>query len=926
MIEKLKGLRIKGRCFKNDTIFLLYKNPHDRIAIIFGKNGSGKSTISEGVDSIIKNNVETDLSVSFIDSEMNSVQFETEAGIYVFNEKYIDENVKIDDDGLGAIVLFGDQVDLQSSIDDQEKKVDSLSKKVDEISNEYNKFQDKTNPASPEYHQGRILLELRKDGGWAEIDSQIKGNKIKSQVTAATVKEIGELVVKETDRELRNRFSETQLLLSKVSDNSISYPNSINQVYIDVGFETQIISLLAQRIEEPILSEREKLILDSIQKGFQERVESAKTDFSKEDVSVCPYCYQPITDQYKHELIESINKVLNKDVDEHKAQLNLIKYPVLEIDVSLFESLNESLVKSITKQLDICKALLLEYQNLVKQKTSNIYTPIVIEANGLTTEIQKLNTFLGELESKRIEFNDAAKKKVSLIKELISLNKAIAHLQIAQLYKDFIKQENAKAATLQQLKKSKDDFEHEKSELKKLQDRKANIGLAIENINNSLDYVFLSQKRLSIELRNEKYYLKSNGADVLPKKVSQGERNIIALCYFFTQIFSNQEIGKMYQTESLIVIDDPVSSFDFENKIGIHSFLRYQANRIINGNPKSKMLFLSHDLETVFALRKAMEEICKGTKGIANTTPTTYITFELENQKLSDFNKSHNEYSSLLKKIYYFANEDSKDDILVIGNVMRRVFEAFLTIKNKKGIEMISCDPNVQAALGNHSIFFENYMSRLVLHGESHFEEQVYSIHDGYSFYGFISDDGKIKTAKNILCFMYILNPSHIIAHLQSVSGAINNIEDWVKSLPTNDSFEIQNAAINREIHLYCLPLSAGKGNVSFEGVPYEAFETENQSCDFALKVSGDSMEPKIPDGSIVLIQKKETIDDYVDGAFFHNGKVYCKYIKHENGIAYLCSYNKKYPPIRINEDDNLHVYGKIVEIIPINTDDSVDT
>lgn len=39
--------------------------------------------------------------------------------------------------------------------------------------------------------------------------------------------------------------------------------------------------------------------------------------------------------------------------------------------------------------------------------------------------------------------------------------------------------------------------------------------------------------------QTQKYYLKSRGKDVKPKNVSQGERNIIALCYFFLQIASN---------------------------------------------------------------------------------------------------------------------------------------------------------------------------------------------------------------------------------------------------------------------------------------------------------------------------------------------------------------------------------------------------
>ena len=173
----------------------------------------------------------------------------------------------------------------------------------------------------------------------------------------------------------------------------------------------------------------------------------------------------------------------------------------------------------------------------------------------------------------------------------------------------------------------------------------------------------------------------------------------------------------------------------------------------------------------------------------------------------------------------------------------------------------------------------------------------------------------KVKTAKNILCFMYILNPHHVVAYLQELSGSIDNIKTWVKSIPKNDSFEITTITPRRCVPLYYLPLSAGIGNESFEGISYDDFETENEACDFALKVSGDSMEPNIPNGSIVLVKKQDTIDDQVVGAFYFNGKVYCKYITHAKGQTFLCSYNSNYPPIIINEDDELFVYGSVIDI-----------
>ena len=57
-----------------------------------------------------------------------------------------------------------------------------------------------------------------------------------------------------------------------------------------------------------------------------------------------------------------------------------------------------------------------------------------------------------------------------------------------------------------------------------------------------------------------------------PTQISLGERNIIALCYYFANIMQNQEFEESHAQEYILLIDDPVSSFDIENKVGIMSF------------------------------------------------------------------------------------------------------------------------------------------------------------------------------------------------------------------------------------------------------------------------------------------------------------------------------------------------------------------
>ena len=47
--------------------------------------------------------------------------------------------------------------------------------------------------------------------------------------------------------------------------------------------------------------------------------------------------------------------------------------------------------------------------------------------------------------------------------------------------------------------------------------------------------MFFSRDRLEIKVEDDKYVLYAHGKAVKPNNVSVGERNIIALCYFFLQ-------------------------------------------------------------------------------------------------------------------------------------------------------------------------------------------------------------------------------------------------------------------------------------------------------------------------------------------------------------------------------------------------------
>ena len=74
--------------------------------------------------------------------------------------------------------------------------------------------------------------------------------------------------------------------------------------------------------------------------------------------------------------------------------------------------------------------------------------------------------------------------------------------------------------------------------------------------------------------------------------------------------------------------------------------------------------------------------------------------------------------------------------------------------------------------------YFENLMYRLILNNGSHRLDQTRSMSD-MNFFTVISDSEKKRTAKEILCFIYLLNEKHVLAHLDGCSNVQSNLSKW---------------------------------------------------------------------------------------------------------------------------------------------------
>ncbi len=778
MLNYLKGLKIQGRKYVSLTEFDFWDKESSRISLLYGRNGSGKSTISDAFESL-KNNESVDFTaITPIPFENNTFTEDDKKNIYVFNEKFVDRNIKINEDGIGAIVMFGRQAELDNQI--QEKKVlyDQKLAEIEADTSICNDYLDKKNTISPDYYWRKCESELKAENGWAKQDSILKGLRQNSVVNSSTVKDIAENSTSEKSlEELIKEYNDKKRLFDSVTASSTKITSPIKELRIS-SIDENAKSILTQKIEKADFTEREQRIFDFVQQNGISLLGNAKNFFSKKNNTYCPYCFQEVRSDYKSSLIEEFKKILNQEAENYLTELKLIKQKPFTFPSEEYNQLDQSKVQAVTISLNALNNEVSKLNKLIEDRIDNIYQNFTLEDYNVNVDsaIKDFNENKKNLEQKRVEFNNLVDNKNLLKNELIEINKKIACKHIQADYQDYKQQLAAQKIATQTKLTHETEKSTIESEIKDLENQKKNIKIAQDHINKLLKYVFFDSDRLSIEPEENFYRIKSRGKPVKPNKISCGERNILALCYYFTELFSQKDETSVYTNPYLLIIDDPISSYDRENQIGVISLLKYELNNFMSSNADTKCLLMTHDLKTFFDLQRIAEELGK-------KTGCNFDLNELGDVGLSRFSfKKRNEYSEYLKNAYEYANGRNNAIGDYIGNLLRKIVEFYATFLYKLGIDEISLNKDVLGLIAKqeHRDYFENLMYRLVLHGESHLEERVRSLDE---FCNGLTDTEKQRIARDVLCFLYLMNPLHVQKHLDGCSDVKETLSQWCNQI-----------------------------------------------------------------------------------------------------------------------------------------------
>lgn len=173
----------------------------------------------------------------------------------------------------------------------------------------------------------------------------------------------------------------------------------------------------------------------------------------------------------------------------------------------------------------------------------------------------------------------------------------------------------------------------------------------------------------------------------------------------------------------------------------------------------------------------------------------------------------------------------------------------------------------------------------------------IYSIHDAWKVFmnwedmpAQLNEAGmeKLREYKKLL----------IASHLYDPAPVIDNVIEFPK----------------RYLPLYDVAVSAGPGQFLDES-GYNDIEVpaEVPACaNYALTVSGDSMEPTLHDGDIIWVCTQPDLNNGEIGVFLHDGNSYVKEFRRTEEGELLISHNPDYAPIPLTCPED-RIFGKVV-------------
>ena len=353
-----------------------------------------------------------------------------------------------------------------------------------------------------------------------------------------------------------------------------------------------------------------------------------------------------------------------KENKRHKATEKLKQFR--EQLQNLFESIKAIEKESKTYTTNIGNEIEQHFSS-ISAKKQTIET-LIISCQSKIDNIEIQENFDFELLADTLKELDESLLTISKTKseQLLELRKK--QINLTTLVKGAIGLEILQSVTikdkLQEIKDKetelKEKRENNKIKQQEIQDLKQQKSLTkdfADFVSQILNDINISLK-VELDTDNKNYIIKSTNenATLTIKDISEGEKNLLALLFFYYELFADNKQQKGKPEIELIIVDDPISSMDDSNKFYI---LELMKNLLELSNKQIFVLTHSWDDYCNLSYGKKAWEDKTDKNGVE--TKSKYATFEIRKSNgKSELVKSINlekPYNYLFKEIYAFSTK-----------------------------------------------------------------------------------------------------------------------------------------------------------------------------------------------------------------------------------------------------------------------------
>ena len=513
MFEDFKTITIKGGCFDSATELELFKK--DALSVIYGRNGSGKTTIANCIGELAKSDEEKNIDFTVTSTAIISV--DKKDSVFIFNEDFVREQVRVENDGINTIVMLGEQVELDEQIAKKKEVLIKLEEDFNKLDEEQRKYNNAKENISPLYYFNQIRDALRADGGWADIDRDIKGNTVKSRISEDLINALLELEEPTENYDtLRNRVI-NNLNLYRESEDAQELTWIKNIVTLPDGLE-QLTKLLMKPLDTPKLTDREHRLLVLLTQHPQHSVEETKQMLA-ENWSFCPMCLREITEHDKTTIAQTLTRILNEEANQYELLLcaELDKFAIIETSLPVFKGkLNEQELKVAQTALTNLNQILHNVRKKINQRKGDIYTVLkdpfpeedcIAYKDAVIEWVKALDVIEGCVK----RFNNSVNKRNKLYLQVRKENNLLARKQHSALLKSYKQAKKNSAKNQECLNAVSKEYEKVKKEIEALKTKKERTDIALDYINQELQYVFYNKRKVMLEPGEGCYKLKING-------------------------------------------------------------------------------------------------------------------------------------------------------------------------------------------------------------------------------------------------------------------------------------------------------------------------------------------------------------------------------------------------------------------------------